>query len=126
MRTPAITVRLRLSAADITAITPVLRQIMAAEERAGSTEGLAPFRSTISKLSPLDGGGRVRLDHLELAACTLCVRQLQRDFNHGHRIPFSGWQSHLIRLLKKLEHYRRRARKVCEKRLGADAYWQAR
>lgn len=124
MRQRSIRVRIRLSKKDITLIAPTFKTIMAAEAEVGSKNGIAPFRDAWSRLIyQCDKGNRVRLDYREVSACMFAVRHTATQVNHGHLGTWLQNQSQRSQsLLDKLERHRRRARRLFEKRFGAEAY----
>jgi hypothetical protein len=141
-------VRLRLSSTEMRLILPSLRQITAADclwneqgriVRAAvdpafylhdlNTDlyhpaGMKPFWNLLSSLSNLPAqGGRVRVCTFQVAAAAVAVRQTRTAVRHGHLPPFQENHRAVARcLLRKLERYRRRARRLFEKRLGTLAY----
>jgi hypothetical protein len=89
--------------------------------------GMKLFPSALTKLSGLVGGGRVRFDHLEIAACMVAARHTETMIRHGHLQPWlQDHQTPTETLRAKLERYRRRARRQTEKQSGEDVYRDAR
>ena len=144
-------VRLRLSRLEIGLIMPVLRRLVSADRlwvnngeivRAGQdicfyarpfdpsryrSDGMRPFAGALSKLDEQPAGGRLRFDHLELAACAYAARTTRSWVIHGLLQPCLPDHNRLNKkLLLKLERYRRRARRRCESLLGDDAYLASR
>jgi hypothetical protein len=140
-------VRLRLSALEIRLILPALVRIVGANQlwveqgrsaRAAedpyiyehvlrtdlyTVVGMRPFIELTSLDQLRSTGGRVRLSVFELAAAALAVRQTLRAVQHGHLTAFrKNHQLFAKQLLGKLECYRRRARRLFEKRLGCAAF----
>ena len=147
----SISVRLRLSAVQGGLIVPALHVIVAADLQYQTTGGIVrarhdirfyetpvdttkykpagmkPFSEALDKLSPLaKSGGRVRLDCYQLAACMIAARHVRVMIRHGHLKPWlRNHETATDRLVQKLERYRRRARRLCERHLGVAAYQDA-
>jgi hypothetical protein len=147
----SISVRLRLSALQVGLILPALRFIVGADQQYQATgaivrarhdirfyekpvdktkykpAGTQPFFDALDKLSALPhSGGRIRLSCFELAACMVAARHVRVAVRHGHVKPWL--RDHDVptdRLVKKLDRYRRRAHRLYEKHLGAEAYLDA-
>jgi len=90
---------------------------------AGCPFGISFLLSAARKMLSNKNGGRLSLTGFELAAVLLGVRVTIKYVRHGHVQPTWNHQCDSgKRLIRKLERYRKRAKRLFIRRYGRDAY----